>query len=116
MFNKNDSTLSSFINEASAEDLSAIASQVFGRVGTLDQRQQEQFIQDLQRTRRQSASSNKCSKRLRAGRSRTLEYAVARIGKLARAFSELGAIHHVASRKWPSVVEQTLLIYNRRSR
>lgn len=48
VFDKTDTKLSSFINEASAEDLSGIASQVFSRVGTLDQRQQERFIQEIQ--------------------------------------------------------------------
>jgi hypothetical protein len=49
MFDKTDTKLSSFINEASPDDLSAIASQVFNRVGKLDQRQQDQFIQQVQR-------------------------------------------------------------------
>jgi hypothetical protein len=49
VFDRTDTKLSSFINEASAEDLSGIASQVFSRVGTLDQRQQERFIQEIQR-------------------------------------------------------------------
>jgi len=49
VFDRTDTELSSFINEASAEDLSGIASQVFSRVGTLDQRQQERFIQEIQR-------------------------------------------------------------------
>ena len=49
VFDRTDTKLSSFINEASAEDLSGIASQVFSRVGTLDQRQQERFIQEVQR-------------------------------------------------------------------
>jgi len=48
VFDRTDTELSSFINEASAEDLSGIASQVFSRVGTLDQRQQERFIQEIQ--------------------------------------------------------------------
>jgi len=48
VFDRTDTKLSSFINEASAEDLSGIASQVFSRVGTLDQRQQERFIQEIQ--------------------------------------------------------------------
>ena len=47
MFDK--TTLSSFINQAQPEDLSAIASQLFTRVGSLDQRQQEQFIEQVQR-------------------------------------------------------------------
>ena len=47
MFDKTDTKLSSFITQASPEDLSAIASQVFGRVGSLDQREQDQFIQGL---------------------------------------------------------------------
>ena len=49
VFDKTDTKLSSFINEASPEDLSGIASMVFSRVGTLDQRQQERFIQEIQR-------------------------------------------------------------------
>ena len=47
MFDK--TTLSSFINQASPEDLSAIASQLFSRVGSLDQPQQDQFIEQVQR-------------------------------------------------------------------
>ena len=47
MFDK--TTLSSFINQAPPEDLSAIASQLFSRVGSLDQRQQDQFIEQIQR-------------------------------------------------------------------
>ena len=47
MFDK--TTLSSFINQAQPEDLSAIASQLFSRVGSLDQRQQVQFIEQIQR-------------------------------------------------------------------
>ena len=49
VFDKTDTKLSSFIDQAQPEDLSAIASQVFSRVGSLDQRQQEQFIQEVQR-------------------------------------------------------------------
>lgn len=49
VFDKTDTKLSSFISEAAPEDLSAIASLVFSRVGTLDQRQQERFIQEVQR-------------------------------------------------------------------
>ena len=47
MFDK--TTLSTAINEAQPEDLSAIASQLFSRVGSLDQRQQDQFIEQVQR-------------------------------------------------------------------
>jgi len=47
MFDK--TTLSSFINQAQPEDLSALASQLFSRVGSLDQRQQDQFIEQVQR-------------------------------------------------------------------
>ena len=47
MFDK--TTLSSFISQAQPEDLSAIASQLFSRVGSLDQRQQDQFLEQLQR-------------------------------------------------------------------
>ena len=49
VFDKTDTKFTSFINEAPPEDLSAIASLVFSRVGTLDQRQQERFIQEIQR-------------------------------------------------------------------
>ena len=49
VFDKTDTKLSNFINEASPQDLSAIASQLFSRVGNLDQREQERFIQDVQR-------------------------------------------------------------------
>ena len=45
MFDK--STLSSFISQAQPEDLSAIASQLFSRIGSLDQRQQDQFIEQV---------------------------------------------------------------------
>jgi hypothetical protein len=48
-FDKTDTKLSSFINEATPGDLSAIASLVFRRVETLDQGQQERFIQEVQR-------------------------------------------------------------------
>ena len=47
MFDK--TTLSSFISQAQPEDLSAIASQLFNRVGSLDARQQDQFIEQVQR-------------------------------------------------------------------
>lgn len=47
MFDK--TTLSSFISQAAPEDLSAIASQLFSRVGSLDQTQQDQFIEQVQR-------------------------------------------------------------------
>ena len=47
MFDK--TTLSSFISQAQPEDLSAIASQLFSRVSSLDQRQQDQFIEQVQR-------------------------------------------------------------------
>ena len=47
MFDK--TTLSSFISQAQPDDLSAIASQLFTRVGSLDQRQQDQFIEQIQR-------------------------------------------------------------------
>ena len=47
MFDK--TTLSTFIKQAQPEDLSAIASQLFTRVGALDQRQQDQFIEQVQR-------------------------------------------------------------------
>jgi hypothetical protein len=47
MFDK--TTLSSFISQAQPEDLSSIASQLFSRVDSLDQRQQDQFIEQVQR-------------------------------------------------------------------
>ena len=47
MFDK--TTLSSFISQSQPEELSAIASQLFTRVGSLDQRQQDQFIEQVQR-------------------------------------------------------------------
>ena len=47
MFDK--TTLNSLISQATPEDLSAIASQLFSRVGSLDQRQQDQFIEQVQR-------------------------------------------------------------------
>jgi hypothetical protein len=47
MFDK--TTLSSFISQAQPEDLSAIASQLFSRGGSLDQPQQDQFIEQVQR-------------------------------------------------------------------
>ena len=48
VFEKTDTKFSSFINESPPEDLSAMASLLFSRVGTLEQRQQERFIQDIQ--------------------------------------------------------------------
>ena len=47
MFDK--TTLSSFISQAQPDDLSVIASQLFSRVGSLDQRQQDQFIEQIER-------------------------------------------------------------------
>lgn len=47
MFDK--TTLSTFIQQAQPEDLSTLASQLFSRVGSLDQRQQDQFIEQVQR-------------------------------------------------------------------
>jgi hypothetical protein len=49
VFDKTDTKLSSFIKEASPQDLSLLASQIFTRVGTLEQRQQDQFIQEIRR-------------------------------------------------------------------
>jgi hypothetical protein len=46
MFDK--TTLSTFINQAQPDDLSAIASQLFTRVGSLDPSQQDQFIEQIQ--------------------------------------------------------------------
>ena len=48
VFEKTDTKFSSFIKEAPPEDLSAIASLLFSRVGTLEPRQQERFIQEIQ--------------------------------------------------------------------
>ncbi len=48
MFDKTDTKLSSFIKQASLDDLSVIASQVFSRVGSLDQREQEHFLAQVQ--------------------------------------------------------------------
>ena len=47
MFDK--TTLSTYINQAQPDDLSVIASQLFNRVGALDQREQDQFFQQVQR-------------------------------------------------------------------
>ena len=47
MFDK--TTLSSFISQAQPDDLSVIASQLFSRVGSLDERQQDQFIEQIER-------------------------------------------------------------------
>jgi hypothetical protein len=44
-----DAKLSSFINQASLDDLTAIASQVFGRLAGLDEHQQSRFIQEVSR-------------------------------------------------------------------
>jgi hypothetical protein len=49
MFDKTDTTLSSFIKQASLDDLTVIASQVFSRVASLDQREQEQFLAQVQK-------------------------------------------------------------------
>ena len=49
VFDRTDTKLSSFINEAGVEDLSTIASQLFTRVAALDEREQDQFIQQIQR-------------------------------------------------------------------
>lgn len=49
VFDKTDTKLSSFINQAPPEDLSGIASLLFTRVGSLEPQQQERFIQDVQR-------------------------------------------------------------------
>ncbi len=49
VFDKTDTKLSSFINQASPEDLSAIASQLFGRIGSLDQREQDRLLDEIQR-------------------------------------------------------------------
>ena len=49
VFDRTDTKLSSFINEAGVDDLSTIASQLFTRVAALDEREQDQFIQQIQR-------------------------------------------------------------------
>lgn len=50
MFDKTDTTkLSSFINQAQPEDLSEITSQIFSRVSSLDSKQQQQFVEQIQR-------------------------------------------------------------------
>ena len=49
VFDKTDTKLSSFINQAQPEDLSALASQIFTRVSALEQRQQDQFVQEVRR-------------------------------------------------------------------
>ena len=49
VFDKTNTKLSSFINDAPPEDLSTIASLVFSRVGTLDQSRQQRFIEEIQR-------------------------------------------------------------------
>ena len=43
------SKLSSFINEASPEDLSGIASLLFTRIGALEPQQQDRFVQEINR-------------------------------------------------------------------
>lgn len=47
VFDKTDIKLSSFINEASPEDLSGIASLLFTRIGALEPQQQDRFIQEV---------------------------------------------------------------------
>ena len=49
MFGSADTTLSGFISTASPEDLTAIASQVFGRVSSLNPEQQKLFMSNLKR-------------------------------------------------------------------
>ena len=49
MFDNTDTKLSGFITQASPEDLTVIATQVFGRVGTLNPEQRKLFIKNLQR-------------------------------------------------------------------
>ena len=48
-FDKTDTKLSSFISQASPDDLTGIASQLFRRVATLDQTEQDRFIQEVGR-------------------------------------------------------------------
>ena len=45
----NASQFRSWINTAQPEDLLTIAPLLFSRIGTLDQRHQERFIQEVQR-------------------------------------------------------------------
>jgi hypothetical protein len=45
----NTSQFRSWINSAQPEDLLTIAPLLFNRIGTLDQRHQERFIQEIQR-------------------------------------------------------------------
>ena len=49
VFDKTDTKLSSFINQAQPEDLSALASQIFNRVSALEPNQQDQFVQAVRR-------------------------------------------------------------------
>jgi hypothetical protein len=49
VFDKTDTQLSGFINQASPDDLTTIASQLFQRVGSFDERQQDRFIQEIGR-------------------------------------------------------------------
>jgi hypothetical protein len=49
VFDKTDTKLSEFITQASTNDLTGIASQVFGRVASLDEGEQERFIQQVSR-------------------------------------------------------------------
>lgn len=87
MFNKTDSTLSSFINDASAEDLSLITSQVFNRVASLDQRQQDQFMQDVQRDPQAKPIFEQMQQKAQSRQLRSSRYVMARAGKMpARAF------------------------------
>ncbi len=88
VFDKTDTKLSSFINEAGVEDLSTIASQLFTRVGSLDQREQDQFVEQVQKIRRPSASSRKC--RPTAGKTHWLLHK-------RRAPATTGALFHLES-------------------
>lgn len=49
VFDKTDTKLSGFINQASADDLSEMASQLFSRVGSLDPGEQDRFMQSVSR-------------------------------------------------------------------
>ena len=49
VFDKTDTKLSGFIAQASTDDLTGIASQLFSRVATLNERDQERFIQEVGR-------------------------------------------------------------------
>ena len=45
----NTSQFRTWINDASPEDLVAVGPLLFGRIGTLDQRHQDRFIQEVKK-------------------------------------------------------------------